>query len=120
LLSAVLPQSLVRLTRRMLRPVLHARLPKGFGTGAAAVVLLGSLGYGAVQGGHVGEFVEALKDARDAAANAAGFRIRALAVNGQQHMSREEIWRLPASPAAARCCSSTSSGARGSRPTLGR
>jgi cell division protein FtsQ len=91
LLSAVLPQSLVRLTRRLLRPVLHARLPRGFGTGAAAVLLLGSLGYGAVQGGHVGEVVEALKDARDAAANAAGFRILALAVNGQQHMSREEI-----------------------------
>ena len=38
-----------------------------------------------------GPIVAALKDLRDSAANAAGFRIVALALTGERHMSREEV-----------------------------
>ena len=53
------------------------RLPPRPGVGVAAAVLLlaATLGYGAFAGGHVAAIVDWLKDARDSAANAAGFRI---------------------------------------------
>jgi len=89
--AATLPGPLMWLIRRGLRPVLNVKLPRGVGLGAAAVVLLASAGYGVVQGGHVTTIIEVLKDARDSAANAAGFRIVALALTGHQHMSREEV-----------------------------
>ena len=44
---------------------------------APIILLAATLGYGAVAGGHVAEIVDWLKDARDQAANAAGFRIAA-------------------------------------------
>ena len=43
------------------------------------------------KGDHVPPSCAALKDARDAAANAAGFRIASLALTGEHHVSREEI-----------------------------
>ena len=53
--------------------------------------MLASVAYGVVRGDHVATIVEALKDLRDSAANAAGFRIVALALTGERHMSREEV-----------------------------
>ena len=50
-----------------------------------------TLGYGAVAGGHVAEIVDWLKDARDQAANAAGFRIAAVSLTGPKEVSREEV-----------------------------
>jgi cell division protein FtsQ len=89
--SATLPAPLLWLTRRAIRPILNAKLPRGLGLAASALVLLASAGYGTVQGGHVGTIVEAFKDARDSAANAAGFQIVALSLIGQHHLSREEV-----------------------------
>jgi cell division protein FtsQ len=62
-------------------------------TGGAAVWLLfcASLGYGMVRGNHVGPVIETLKDARDAAADAAGFRIAVVALVGDRHVRRPEI-----------------------------
>jgi len=71
--------------------LLDTRLPRGIGSAAGAAIILGSLAYGAVKGDHVPAVVATLKDARDAAANAAGFRITAVALAGNHHVSREEV-----------------------------
>lgn len=69
------------------------RLPPPRGVGVAASVLLvaAALGYGAVAGNHLPVLLTLAKNARDAAANAAGFRISAVSVSGAKEVSREEI-----------------------------
>jgi cell division protein FtsQ len=70
---------------------LVARWPRGVGTAGTVAVILASLAYGAVKGDHVPTVIAALKDARDAGANAAGFRIVSVALAGQHHISREAV-----------------------------
>jgi cell division protein FtsQ len=65
--------------------------PPGVGVVASALLLAATLGYGAFAGGHVTAIVDWLKDARDSAANAAGFRIAAISLTGPKEVSREEI-----------------------------
>src|SRR5438445_781169 len=86
-----LPWWLLRPMWRVLRPILQAQPPRGAGVAAAALIMLASVAYGVVRGDHVATIVEALKDLRDSAANAAGFRIVALALTGERHMSREQV-----------------------------
>jgi cell division protein FtsQ len=71
--------------------LLDTRLPRGIGVPGAALVLLASLAYGAVKGEHVPTVIAAINDARDQAANAAGFRIVSIALAGHHHVSREEV-----------------------------
>jgi cell division protein FtsQ len=71
--------------------LVNARWPRGVGTAGTIAVIVASLAYGAVKGDHVPAVVEAFKDARDAAANAAGFRIVSVALAGQHHISREDV-----------------------------
>jgi cell division protein FtsQ len=71
--------------------LMRMRIPRGAGIAAAIVIVLAGLGYGAVRGDHVVEFVEGLKDVRDQAANAVGFRVVSVAVTGHHHVSREEV-----------------------------
>jgi cell division protein FtsQ len=71
--------------------LVNARWPRGIGTAGTVAVILASLAYGAVKGDHIPTVVEAFKDARDAAANAAGFRIVSVALAGQHHISREDV-----------------------------
>ncbi len=66
-------------------------LPPGVGIAASILLLAGALSYGAVTGGHVADIVSWLKDARDSAANAVGFRIDAVSLTGSKEVSREEI-----------------------------
>jgi cell division protein FtsQ len=73
---------------------LAALKPKGAGIAAAALIVLAGAGYGVVRGEHVPAIVEAAKDARDAAANAAGFRIAAVAVSGRKQLTDGEILAL--------------------------
>jgi cell division protein FtsQ len=63
----------------------------GAGFAASGAFLLATLVYGLVIGDRAPEIIGALKDARDAAANAAGFRVAAIALSGEHHVSREEI-----------------------------
>jgi cell division protein FtsQ len=70
---------------------LEERLPRNFGTAATLLILLGSLGIGVVRGGHVDVMVEAFRDARDAVANAAGFRIAHVAISGRKNLSHDEV-----------------------------
>jgi cell division protein FtsQ len=68
------------------------RLPRWAGAAASALLILASIGYGAAKGDHVPMIMEALSDARDAAANAAGFRIAAVSLSGEKHVSRAEVF----------------------------
>ena len=70
---------------------IEERLPRNLGTAATLLILLGSLGIGVVRGGHVEFMVEALRDARDAVANAAGFRIAHVAIWGRKNLSQDEV-----------------------------
>ena len=65
--------------------------PPGVGVAASVLLLAATLGYGAFAGGHVAAIADWLKDARDGAANAAGFRIAAISLTGPKEVSREEI-----------------------------
>jgi cell division protein FtsQ len=71
--------------------LVNARRPRGIGIAGTVVIILASLAYGAVKGDHVPSIIAALKDARDGAANAAGFRIVSVALAGQHHISREDV-----------------------------
>jgi cell division protein FtsQ len=71
--------------------LLSTQLPRGAGVMATAAVMLASVAYGTVKGDHVPTVITALKDVRDAAANAAGFRIVSIALAGNHHVSREEV-----------------------------
>jgi cell division protein FtsQ len=84
------PSRLARLMHRW-SFLFEMRLPRGLGLAASTAVILASIAYGVVKGDHVGTIVAALKDTRDAAANAAGFRIISIALAGNTHVSREEI-----------------------------
>jgi cell division protein FtsQ len=85
------PSRLRRTAQRWLRVILKTHVPRGSGIAATATIVLAGLAYGRVKGDHVPIVIDALKDARDQAAKAAGFRIVSLALSGQQHISREEV-----------------------------
>jgi cell division protein FtsQ len=68
------------------------RPPRGAGVVASALIIFGGMAFGVIRGDHVGQVVEALHDVRDAAANSAGFNITGVALTGNRHMSREEIF----------------------------
>jgi cell division protein FtsQ len=64
---------------------------RGFGVAASILLLGGTLFYGVVCGGHTSAVAEAFADVRDAIGNAAGFRIAAVALSGNEQVTREEI-----------------------------
>jgi cell division protein FtsQ len=65
--------------------------PPGLGIAGSILLLAATLGYGAIAGGHVADVVAWLKNARDEAANAVGFRIAAVSLTGPKEVSREEV-----------------------------
>jgi cell division protein FtsQ len=71
--------------------LLERYLPRRVGIITTALVLLGSTGLGIVKGGHVDEFVTAVSDARNALANAAGFRITTVVINGRKQLTQDEV-----------------------------
>jgi cell division protein FtsQ len=82
-----------RLGRRMhgVAIVLATWKPKGAGVAASALLILLSIGYGAFKGDHIPAIVDALKDARDAAGNAAGFGIASVALAGHRQLTEQEV-----------------------------
>jgi len=67
-------------------------LPRFTGAAGAALLILASIAYGVAKGGHGPMIVGFLKDTRDAAANAAGFRIAAVSLSGEKQVTRQEIF----------------------------
>lgn len=68
--------------------------PRGAGVAASALIILGSIALGIVYGDHVEDVTGAFTVARDTAADAVGFGITAVALSGNQHLSREEVFAL--------------------------
>src|SRR3990170_1210678 len=66
-------------------------LPIRAGVAATVLLLLGSVGFGIVKGGHLDDFIVALSDTRNAIANSAGFRITAVAINGRKQLTQDEV-----------------------------
>lgn len=66
-------------------------IPRGAGTAATAFLLMGSVIFGVVKGGHSEDVLAELRGWRDDAAKTAGFRIASIAMSGQTQVSREEI-----------------------------
>jgi cell division protein FtsQ len=77
--------------RRFSTWIFNLRVSSAVELAAGGLFLLATLAYGMVAGGHVPATVGALTQARDAAANAAGFRVASIALSGERHVSREEI-----------------------------
>jgi cell division protein FtsQ len=71
--------------------IFNLRIPSGLGLAGSGLFLLATIAYGMVVGDKTPAFVAGFKDARDAGANAAGFRIASIALSGERHVSREEI-----------------------------
>jgi cell division protein FtsQ len=65
--------------------------PPGIGIAASVLLLGATIGYGVVAGGHVGDVLNWLKDARDEAANAVGFRIAEISLTGSKEVGREAV-----------------------------
>jgi cell division protein FtsQ len=68
--------------------------PRGAGVAATALLIVAGMTLGIVRGGHVAEAIDGLHAARDAVANAAGFRIATVALTGNKHLSREQIYAI--------------------------
>ncbi len=80
-----------RFARRWGCALLDLKVPRGAGSSAAAMLLLASVSYGVVKGGHGPQIIENIQDLCDAAANQLGFRISEVALEGEQEVGRNEI-----------------------------
>lgn len=96
--SALWPRSYdrrwLRTARRWGGWLVTLKIPRGAGSSAAAMLLLASVSYGVVKGGHGPQILENLQDLCDAAANKAGFRISEVALAGEREVGRDEILML--------------------------
>ncbi|HEY1362826.1 MAG TPA: cell division protein FtsQ/DivIB [Xanthobacteraceae bacterium] len=72
-------------------PRLAVWLPRRIGVAATAALMLASVGYGAIKGGHVPILVGAVTETLDQLGNAAGFRIVSISLAGNRHVTREEV-----------------------------
>jgi cell division protein FtsQ len=79
------------MARRTLSPMMAWRVPRGIGIAASALLVLGSIGYGTVKGDHVAAFLEEARTLRDAAGNAAGFRVAEVAIAGRRLLTDQEV-----------------------------
>ena len=70
---------------------LSSMMPRRGGIVASALLVLASAGYGVVKGNHIPAMLETLKDARDAGANAAGFRIATVSITGRKQLTDDEV-----------------------------
>lgn len=70
---------------------LERYVPRRVGIAATVLMLIGSVALGVVKGNHVDEMLEVLSDTRNAAANAAGFRIASVILNGRKQLTQDEI-----------------------------
>lgn len=71
--------------------LIERRLPRFAGLAATAVILIGAAMFGIVRGNHTDHVLGALSDARNAAANAVGFRITSVAITGRKQLTQDEI-----------------------------
>jgi cell division protein FtsQ len=80
-----------RRMRRAWSCLIALHVPGGVGVAAAAAIILSSVSWGVVRGGHLPMLIDEFKGVRDLAANAVGLRIAAVALTGNKHLTREEV-----------------------------
>lgn len=78
-------------SRRWLTRIVRLPPRRGVGVAASLLLVASALSYGVIKGQHLPEVIDWGKDARDAAANALGFRIAEVSLSGEKEVSREEI-----------------------------
>ncbi len=66
-------------------------MPRRVGLGMTLAILLGSVALGVTTGGHVDEAAEMFDTARNSVANAVGFRIATVTLNGRNQLSHDEV-----------------------------
>lgn len=71
--------------------LLERYVPRRLGTALTLIILGGSAALGVTRGGHVDEAIAALSDTRNALANAAGFRITSVTINGRKQLTQDEV-----------------------------
>jgi cell division protein FtsQ len=71
--------------------LIEQHVPRRAGIAATVLLLFASVGFGVVKGGHLDEFGAAVSDSRNALANAIGFRITAVAINGRKQLTQDEV-----------------------------
>ena len=71
--------------------LLERYVPRRLGTALTLIILGGSAALGVIRGGHVDEAIAALSDTRNALANAAGFRITSVTINGRKQLTQDEV-----------------------------
>lgn len=81
----------IRMARRWGHALVNLKVPRGAGSSAAALLLLASVSYGVVKGGHGPQIIENVQNLCDAAANTLGFRISEVALAGEHELGRDEI-----------------------------
>jgi cell division protein FtsQ len=70
---------------------IERHVPRRAGLVATLAILLASGAFGVVRGGHLGEVASGFDDARNAVANAVGFRIVDVAINGRKLLTQDEV-----------------------------
>jgi len=81
----------MRMARHWGHTLVNLKIPRGAGSSGAALLILASVGYGVVKGGHGPQIIENVETICDAAANALGFRISEIALAGERELGRDEI-----------------------------
>jgi cell division protein FtsQ len=80
-----------RSLRRAIIRLTEMKVPRGMGSTATALLLLASISYGAVRGGHGPDIAANLQDLCDDLANGFGFRISEVALTGQRELARDRV-----------------------------
>ena len=85
------PSRWQRQARRWFTALVDSEIPRGAGSSAAALLLLATVCYGVVKGGHGPAIAENFHNLCDSAANVAGFGITEVALSGEHELARDEI-----------------------------
>src|SRR5262249_15310612 len=88
----------MRMALRWGHALANLKVPRGAGSSAAALLLLGSISFGVVQGGHGPRIIENVQSLCDATANRLCFHISEIALPGEHDSGRSEILVLAGIP----------------------
>jgi cell division protein FtsQ len=85
---------IMRAVRRCIARLDDLNPPRGVGSFTAGAIVLASIGYGTVAGGHVAEISAEMRRTCDAVSNRAGFQISSVALSGEKQLSRTDVLSL--------------------------